>query len=352
MAQSYAEVCRSVDTDELLRAWEADDPTAWQRFRDLLDASGIEPPDTNTLAWGRVMGFDEARVRDEVATALEQAIEDGRLKPGARGFRVAQAAIVDSALREPRDDEGRRTRLEAVHAERLEHWARHGSARPSPGRDTLVEPVLELLATEPDPISDAAARATLEPVLWLLDRATDGIALTQTGALNRALVREVALRWPSWWAADLFGAPNREDDVALLTELHDLLRHVRLLRRTGRRLTVTARGRALLADPPALLRALTCSLITGDTFDAACGELAVALILDGAVIDYTPRLAERVRPAIVAAGWQAGGDPPEREHISRAIAKLLRPAEVLGLIGPAPGDTRLRSGPLHLTDVG
>lgn len=53
---------------------------------------------------------------------------------------------------------------------------------------------------------------TLEPALWLLEQGNDGIGLTQTGALNRALVREVAERWPSWWEADLFGPPHREDD--------------------------------------------------------------------------------------------------------------------------------------------
>lgn len=84
-------------------------------------------------------------------------------------------------------------------------------------------------------------------------------------------MREVAEYWPDWSAADLFGSPNREDDLPLLA---------------------------------------------GDTFKAACGELAVALILNGAVIDYTPHLADRLRPAIVAAGWQADGAPPSREHVS------------------------------------
>jgi hypothetical protein len=86
IARGYAEVCRSPATDELLCASELEDPTAGHRFRELMKASGIEPPDTDLLAWGRVMGFDEARVRDQVATALEQAIEDGRLTPSARGF--------------------------------------------------------------------------------------------------------------------------------------------------------------------------------------------------------------------------------------------------------------------------
>jgi hypothetical protein len=54
-AASYAEVCRAPETDELLRAWEAEDPAAWSRLRELLKNSGLEPPDTELLTWGQVM---------------------------------------------------------------------------------------------------------------------------------------------------------------------------------------------------------------------------------------------------------------------------------------------------------
>ena len=39
-------------------------------------------------------------------------------------------------------------------------------------------------------------------------------------------------------------------------------------------------------------------------------------------------------------------------HVSWAIADVLRPAEALCLLEPAPGDTRLRSGPLILSEIG
>jgi hypothetical protein len=155
-------------------------------------------------------------------------------------------------------------------------------------------------------------------MLWLLDRAASGIALTQTGALNRALVREVATRWPSWWPADLFGAPNREDDVTLLAELHELLRRLGLLRRTGRRLTATRHARALAADPPALLRALTRPLVADDNFDAACCELAVALILNDATADYTSSLASHVYPgASPPAGTRTANHPSANTSAGR-----------------------------------
>lgn len=78
-AAGYADVCRAPETDELLVAWEVEDPAAWQRFRELLERSGLEPPDTDLLTWGEVMGLEEACVREQVATALEEAVEDGRL---------------------------------------------------------------------------------------------------------------------------------------------------------------------------------------------------------------------------------------------------------------------------------
>ena len=57
-AASYAQVCRSPETEELLHAWESEDPAARLRFRELLEASGLEPPDTDLLAWGQVMGWE------------------------------------------------------------------------------------------------------------------------------------------------------------------------------------------------------------------------------------------------------------------------------------------------------
>jgi Exodeoxyribonuclease V, gamma subunit len=149
-AASYAEMCRSDETDELLQAREADDPSAWKRFRDLLGRSGLEPPDTDLLAWGQVMGLEEARVREQVAIALEEA-----------------------------------------------------------------------------------ARSTLAPVLWLLERADGGVALTETGALNRALVREAVERWPALQRVrgSLFTAPAKPaiepDGTIRLVSAPDPAREVR-----------------------------------------------------------------------------------------------------------------------------
>lgn len=348
-AAGYAEVCRSPETDDLLRAWEAEDPAAWERFRELLDGSGIEPPDTDLLAWGGVMGLEEARVREQVATALEEAIEVGELTPGARGFRRRQAEVVEAALRESWDGDDGRSRLEAVRAERLERWLQRGTGRDEDARRAIVDRAAA--ASEPPAIDPGAARAALEPTLWLLGQAEDGIGLTQTGALNRALVREVAERWPDWWDAELFGPPHREDDVTSLWELNQLLRDLRLLRRKGRQVLTTKRGRELAADAPALLAELATELLRGESFYAACAELAVALILDGAPADFGEGLAEQVQPAVAAVGWRSGDEPPRVRDVSLNIAAFLRPAEAIGVLTRGEGGRRSRE-PLILTDAG
>jgi hypothetical protein len=351
-AASYADVCRSAETYELLCAWEAEDPSARQRLRNLLERSGIEPPDTELLSWGSVMGLEEARAREQVATALEEAIEQGRLSPDAPGFRRAQAEVADAALHAPGDGDDGRSRLEVVHAERLERWVKRGNTRGSDERRAIIEPVVALVAAEPASVDSERARAALAPTLWLLEQANDGIALTQTGALNRALVREVAERWPSWWRADLYGPPNRQDDLALLCELDELLRRLRLVRRQGRRVLTTARGRKLQADPPTLLLMMAMKLLAGEDFRAACAELAVALILDGAGASYSDTLADRVHPAIAAEGWQAEGQPPGVRDVRWTTADFLRPAEAIGLLQREESRSRLRPDPLTLTDAG
>ena len=350
-AAGYAHTCRARETDELLCAWEKGDPGAWRRFRELLENSGLEPPATELLAWGQVMGLVEACVREQVVTALEQAIEAGRLSPGTRGFRHRQAEVADAALREPLNGGDGGSRLEAVQAERLENWLERGMTRGSAERRSILQPIVELLADPPSAIDPNAARAALAPALWLLELGTDGIALTQTGALNRALVRDAAERWRGWWNAEIHGSPHRETDVALLHELHYQLRRLRLLRRTGRRLVTTARGRELLADPSGLLAAVANDLLADDDFRAACAELAVPLLLAGFEADWAEPLARRVRPAIVAEGWQSNGEPPGVRDVSWAIADFIRPATASGLIEPQ-GDFPFHREPLVLTQAG
>ena len=127
-----------------------------------------------------------------------------------------------------------------------------------------------------------------------------------------------------------------------------MLRRLRLLRRRGRRLRTTARGRELRGDPAALVEALGAELLAGETFAVAVGELAAALLLDGFEADVGT-LAAEIQPAIVAEGWQADGDIPDERDVGWEVAGFLCRAEAVGLLS---GSSRGRLGGRVLTAAG
>jgi hypothetical protein len=330
-AADYAPLCREPQTLDQIALWEPSDARARRALGRLLDASGIEPPDTPLLAWSSVMGLVEAQAREDVAHALEIALEAGTLVPGTAGVKGRQAEVVADVLTPGR--------LESIHAERLERWR---DDHRSPTRTTIIDRVADTLKRPPvtTDVSDAVVIAR-----WLLDRGVDGIALTQTGALNRALVREAVELRPDWWDTALFGPPNREDEIVPVGRLHDLLRDLRLLRRSGRRIVATKRARTLLADPAALLDECATALLAGDTFDAVVGELAAALMLAGERMEYGV-LERAIHPAIVEQGWQSATGPPSVHAVGGAIGHLLAGLEALDLV------TGTRRTGLALTPAG
>jgi hypothetical protein len=166
--------------------------------------------------------------------------------------------------------------------------------------------------------------------------------------LNRGFVRELAERWPGWADIELLGLPNREVDLMPLSEIHHLMRRMRLLRPTGRRLVATARGRKLAGDPSLLLESLATELLAGRTFEAACAELAVALML----ARYSDAIAERIQPAIAADGWRSDGIAPDVREVRWGVAAFLRPAEAAGLVAPRNGGGWLSREPVVPTPVG
>ncbi len=327
-AAAYAKLCTSEDTMRLLKAWE-DEDGAGELLRDSLEASGIEPPDTDAIKWGSVMGLEEARLRNVVALELERAVEAGRLVPEERGFKRRQAEFVSALLCRPSAELGARTPLEIIAEERLESWARRGSEE----RRAIVAEVEPLLRGPESPGGAAAMdREALEPLTWLLDVAAEGLALTQTGALSRALVRAAVERFPEWWSnADLFGPPYREGEVIALCEVHELVRRMRLLRRSGRKLVLTRRGETLRHDPEALLHAGAPHLLAGDGFEGTVQELAAAVLLSHETIDRH-EMEAAVHAAIVADGWNTDGEPPWVEDVAGAAAGLIRVTDALGLV--------------------
>ncbi|MGH9224931.1 MAG: hypothetical protein ACRD2W_14415, partial [Acidimicrobiales bacterium] len=127
--ERYAAICRSPATVEVHAAYRRSDDEGRRAFRRAVDRSGIDPPDLDGLAWGSMMGPDEACARSAVAVALEQAIAAGELVPGGRGWRDRQRAVTAATLDRPHPSLPTQTWRSAVLTERLEHWVSFGRGR-------------------------------------------------------------------------------------------------------------------------------------------------------------------------------------------------------------------------------
>ena len=183
-------------------------------------------------------------------------------------------------------------------------------------------------------MEQSAAAVATEPARWLLDRASaeGGLPLTQTHAIARAVVREFAELWPGWWDAKLFGPPHREADLRMLELLHTGLKRLRLLRRRGRMLYATKRGRDLAADPVALLTALAGDLGGGKEFT----EIVAGSIIDslrGGLRRTSDDLAVEAAACALRDRWrEQSGLPPTPDALGYDVAEVVARGEAYGLL--------------------
>jgi len=320
-AADYADLCRSPETLALLRLWAVDEDAAFAQFAAFADASGLEPPDLDELQWHGVMGMVEARTRDAATLALERALESGDTRPAAE--------IVRAVLAEPDPGGEHPTRLLAVQTERIDRWA----GWPASPRRALLDPLVGELADARLP--EWPADDVLD---WLLEEARAGLALTERGALSRALCVEIARRRPQWtWGK----SPRSEADLVHLHSLHCALRGSGLVRRRGRKLLATKRAREL--TPGARRVHLLQSLLDGDTFLAAVAELTLAALAQDA-----SDTGARVADAIAAEGWRSGDGPLPGYAVPSTMTDVRR---LLLAIGAAEGDALSRKE-CRLTELG
>lgn len=263
-ATPLAALCRSMKTAQLLR-------TGGHGLAAALDNSGLEPPNTPAITWSGYLSLEESLEHDLVAELLEQAVDDGRFVPGAKGWRQQQADLVEQYLTtpDPHSGETPRTRIRAA---RRAFWL-HLASRD--GHQQLLESALQTIDQHPP--SEADADAALEPLLWLLDKLSDGIKLTQTRALPRALVREAVTRYPDWWDTDAVGPPYQEAEILPVCILHDLTHETKLARRQRGSLHLSPRGRAIRNDPTSLLR-LIAETLAADLNPEIDAELAQLIV--------------------------------------------------------------------------
>jgi hypothetical protein len=331
----YAAICRSATTREILTAYETSIAHGKAAFRRAAIASGITPPDLPEFEWGSTIGFEEARAWSSTAEFLEVAVASGDLVPGRRGWKARQQELVRAHLNTPNPDLPGQTLTELILTERGETWV---NARRSETRCRILAAVVNRLL-HPAELPAAAAADPLPPLRWLLDELDRGVALTQTFNLNRAFVQQNADRF-GW---DFHRPPRTEDDLYDLHQLRHLAQDLGLNRRSGRMLTLTAKGRQLLADPARLWRAVAAGLLGENPFDVFAGELFLSLLLDADSVPYH-EITETVGQAVAEEGFLVSRtlEPPDEHDVSRAIHATSNMCRALGLLS-AGGDWRDRS---------
>ena len=161
------------------------------------------------------------------------------------------------------------------------------------------------------------------PVRLLLGLAADGVKLTPGGRLPRALVREVQELYPSW---NLSKRPaSIEEDLPPLTALHDLLRHVGLLRLYKGTLGPTRAA----VDDLEVIRRLRSWFSPGDGFVPILVSDALAnLVVDEVAplpdLDEAGRLLASVLtvPAIVWATKRSGPGAGRAGRVRQELYRL------------------------------
>ena len=302
----YAAVCRSGTTREVLSAYEAGIAQGKAAFRRAAAASGVMPPDLPDFQWGPAMGFEEASAWSSTAEFLEVAVSSGDLVPGRRGWKTRQQELIRAHLNVPQAGLLGQTLAQVILTERAETWinarcseTRRGKARKKRrGREA-------------------------------------------GGGMRKRQSKEGR-------SADRFGwdfsrPPRTEDDLYDLYQLRHFAQDLGLARRSGRKLTLTAKGRGLLADPGSLWRAVAAGLLGDNGFFVYAGELFLALLLGaGPVPDR--ELTAAVGQAVAEEGFRETRTfgPPDEHDISRAIRKTSNLCRALGLLASG-GDWRDRS---------
>ncbi len=321
--EEAAALARGPVTMRVLAEWDSSPSRGHRALSRALDESGVEPPDTDDLTWGTTMGMTEAAVYQMASTALERAMSEGAFVPGRRGWRRAQAGVMNRFLATPLHSLDERTPRTAVWEERREHWA---DAPGRPLRRALLEDVGEQVRGMP--AAPDGAREQLRPLLRFLEIAATSPRLTQAGYLPPAAVRGLAGEF-GWWQWD--GQPRSEVDVPPLITLREFAAEAGLVRKVRGGLSLTEIGRRCLSDPSALWERLVTALAAGDEFVHAIRELLLARLLEGA--DERGQIEAAILPVLAEAGWKpSNGRPLNQEMVSSRLWDAVRPMNLLGLI--------------------
>lgn len=323
----YAGIARSETTRQILLSGDQAPDRGRTAVRRAIQRSGIEPPDTELLTWGAVMGTTEAYALETVADRLELSVVAGTLQPGSRGWRDQQAEIAIGVLTTSDPRLGGAAPYERILDERMNAWVRGPG---STTRSALLAPLAQRLRAPVEVPMASPARAMLRPLDWLLAEIGDGLALTAAGYLPPRTVGRALDELG--WREELIGPSTREVDAYPVLVLRETAHRLGLIRRRGSRLLLSPSGRAA-ADGRLLFTSVAAGLVGPDhSALAATWEVLLAVLEAG-----DPVVEEDVRALVQAvvteSGWRvAGRRAPSESDTSALFFAVLRELRWLELV--------------------
>ena len=302
-----------------------------------MQATGVQPPDTDALAWAALMGSEEAKAFDAVQRMLESALDEGRLSVGDENWPARQGKLVEDWLHTPGVEFAGRAPLDVIHAERAADWADAGTA----ARRSILRTVLPLFATTTEPPADP-----VRPLRFLLEAIEQGITLDSKDRLPVDFVRDLADRFGWGMAAFII---RKEGDVVELGEIRDLATrtHLITLRLRQHALELTPAGRKALDDPARLWAVAAAGWFKHDDFATYVAEIAAATLLRGP--GTTKDLATAAQEAVAPSFQDRDGAHPDYREVRTATREWLRLGNALGWLSYPHGPHEQLCG---LTELG
>jgi hypothetical protein len=171
-------------------------------------------------------------------------------------------------------------------------------------------------------VRDAVGRVP-DSVRLLLGLPADGVKLTPGGRLPRVVVRAVQRQRPDWYP---LGRPaSIEEDLVPLAALHDILRHVGLLRLAGGVLRPTKAA----GDELEVVRRLR-TWFPPRRFSTFVAERAVALVAARGSLTTRDLAAEVF--SMLGHGWRRGNDPITVADVEQELYRLENQLAALDLL--------------------
>jgi hypothetical protein len=321
-----AELARSEETTEILTAYARSAEDGLLAANAAYARTGTNPPDTDLLTWGRRLSHAEGNAYDELQRVLEAAVIAGDYVPGTSGWRQRQRALTERWLTSPSQLFEGMHPLEVIHTERRETWSERGE----PTRVALIGPIVALLEEAPDIPEDEPAS-----LRWLLGRIGDGVRLTQRGYLPTDLVRAGDERFH--WSLPPYRASS-EAHLPPLMELHELVRAQRLVTKRRYDLRLSARGRALLMEPPRLFEAAALAWLGSHLYELVVGEICTAMLLGHPADSRT--LCAVAHEAVAPSFRDRDGEAVRFSDTETVVWDWIRRGRALGFMADLPRELR------------